>query len=314
MSAFKLFKKKMKLVWKDAQLPTPDTRALELIRAFKGAFRLLEDEHFLNQPNNEWEENLRVLRSLCLSRDPRNFMHWEVIQKTMFTGDLDYLEKEHLYLQKSSRWDAIWKHALPERPIGLPISSKLFPGSSGNRVHHAYHLERFLEASSSDVQQFDGIIEFGGGYGNLCQLALQHLDYRGKYCIFDFPEFNHIQSFYLESLGLETEVLQERPECSRQILIMHQIEHLKEQISKFKNPLFIATWSISETSLSFRESFASCLAPFKNFLFAYQDTFENVDNHKYFSSLMEQCTDTDWSPQSIEHLNGSQYLFGTSKS
>ena len=45
--------------------------------------------------------------------------------------------------------------------------------------------------------------------------------------------------------------------------------------------LFVATWSLSETDLKDRPSI-DLLEIFQNHLVAYQDTFEGIENKKYF--------------------------------
>jgi hypothetical protein len=47
--------------------------------------------------------------------------------------------------------------------------------------------------------------------------------------------------------------------------------------------LFVATWSMSETPLEFREIITSKLKP-HNYLICYQHEFEDINNTEYFST------------------------------
>jgi hypothetical protein len=53
------------------------------------------------------------------------------------------------------------------------------------------------------------------------------------------------------------------------------------------NSLFIATWSISETSLELRNQIMELVNLFKSFLITYQRRFGEVDNCDYFRRWVE---------------------------
>ena len=69
-------------------------------------------------------------------------------------------------------------------------------------IFQAYHLCRFEEATGRPLASMPLIVEFGGGYGRLCQLA-HDLGFRGTYVIFDLPEVAVLQRFYLRHVGIE---------------------------------------------------------------------------------------------------------------
>ncbi len=159
----------------------------------------------------------------------------------------------------------------------------------------------------------DLILEFGGGYGSMCRLA-HNLGFRGDYIIYDFPEFCALQTFFLKSIGL--------PVCksgsSKGIRCLSDIDVLQQLLGEhgpgFTNSLFLATWSISETSLELRDSIFNLVKQFGLYLIACQNSFGEVDNKDYFGKWRrEYSLNMNWFDQPMSHHKGNNYLFGNLK-
>jgi hypothetical protein len=77
-------------------------------------------------------------------RDPRGFLNWAPIRKTMFIGALTtYSLAELRALKADARWASHYSPALTEDAPGCPTPTPVLPRSSGNLVHHAYHALMF---------------------------------------------------------------------------------------------------------------------------------------------------------------------------
>ena len=151
---------------------------------------------------NAWEEFRATLRRFILNEDPRDFTNWKVVRGTMFhEADIDELR----FLQALPDWGR-WSEALEETTVGNPKPYWGLKQSSGNFIHQAYHLARLGSEGGRPVEGMDQVVEFGGGYGAMCRL-LGRLGFKGRYVIFDLPEFNALQEYYLKSAGVDSEIL-----------------------------------------------------------------------------------------------------------
>lgn len=146
----------------------------------------------------DWNANRKLLRKNILSNDVTKFLTWKVIKDTMFY-EPNILE----YFSLLTEWKK-WKDTIIETGIGNPKRYLLNRSTSGNSIHLAYHLQQ-LERAGISLIEFKQIVEFGGGYGKMCELVFKG-SFNGKYIIFDLPEFNLLQRFYLSSVGLERKI------------------------------------------------------------------------------------------------------------
>lgn len=247
-----------------------------------------------------WTAGRRRLRELILNCDPRGFLTWDIVTETMFPLFGAFV-REELKLLRQNNW-SVWRSALREPRLGLPFPCFIYPFSSTNTIHHAYHLCRFQLETSSAISDYSLIIEFGGGYGSLCRLC-QAIGFRGKYILFDFPEQSALQRYYLSSIGL--------PE----IVTISDVSLVGEPAeSAPEGPrLFIATWSLSESAIPLRRQIAGIVKFFDAFLIAYQEEFPGIDNPAYFQEWQAAFPDVAWTESKIMHLPGNRYLFGSKK-
>lgn len=259
-----------------------------------------------------WSANMNRLRELVLHDDPRKFLQWDVIRKTMFVGKAPFIVTELESLKRSAIFNQYWKQGIIESEIGLPSKAKNYMHSSGNLIHHAYHVQQFEEKTKVKVKHIDFVLEFGGGYGSMCRL-FRNLDFNNRYVIFDLPSFSLLQKYYLKSLGYS--ILTTDEFCSGQtgILCISTMEELKlvlKTIDPQHKNLFLATWSISESPINIRNSIVELLENFNLFLIAYQNEFGEVDNKTYFDKLKKQFPKIHWDTWMIEHLPKNYYLIG----
>jgi hypothetical protein len=259
-----------------------------------------------------WERNMNRLKELVLNKDPVEFLRWDVILETMFVAFSSYVGTELSQLKNLPDWEARWRPAIRESQIGRPFVYPFYRESSGNLIHHAYHISQFEEALGDGVDDFKFVLEFGGGYGSVCRL-LHNLGFKGKYIIFDLPHFSALQRFYLKALGLPVREIVDYQQTESGIFFVSSLEVLSDLVSNAGRGkgLFVATWSISEAPIHIREEILPIAKRLNNILIAYQDRFEDIDNEEYFRSWKSTVGPAySWHESLIPHLPGSYYLFG----
>jgi hypothetical protein len=289
-------------------------RELALIGELRANCRQLPERQVngASDAENTWSKVANHFRYLVATEDPRNFLTWDHLG-TMFFESPQYVDPELAHLMRSQAWAARWSRAIEESEVGQPSSFPSYPQTSGNLIHHAYHLCRFEEMTGEAVDSFDLVIEFGGGYGSMCRLFHQ-LGFQGKYVIFDFAEFSYLQQFFLQSLDLPVHsptALERQP---RGIATISDVEQLIELTRSLRTlsprALFVATWSLSETSVAFRREVLKIVELFDCVLIAYQEKFGEVDNHRFFADWKNTKRKVQWHHWPIEHLPGHFYLMG----
>ena len=218
--------------------------------------------------------------SLIQSGKLKNFLRLGFIQKMFFVHNRLYNYK---FLKKIlSKKSDFWTKLLKESTIGNPVPFFLYKSSSGNRIRHVYLLKQGFEFAQ--INNIDAVIEIGGGYGSMASV-LQNINKNIEYTIYDLPEVNLLQYYYLKSQNINCEI----SSLSENINLLSEIELLKEKIKKLKlkkkKILIIAHWSLSEMPISLRKDleflFLSCDYAFISF----QDYFEEISNLTYFEQL-----------------------------
>ncbi|MBA3034974.1 MAG: hypothetical protein FP814_00615 [Desulfobacterium sp.] len=302
----------------DKPLASPTEKEKELIRELKTAFSNLPSLCMTNcsQSEKEWNNNLYRLRELVLNDDPRQFLRWDVILRTMFAAHAGYVFPELKYLRTRLDWNSRWSKAIVESRSGHPIPHWQYPSSSGNLIHHAYHVAQFEEKTKTRVDGMNFIIEFGGGYGSMCRL-FYNLGFRGKYIIFDLPEFSALQEFFLKSIGItvcSTDSFNNSKEGAYCVSDLEKLKAIQSNHEEMSNSMFIATWSISEAPIYLRNSILSLISSFKAFLIGYQDQFGEVSNIDFFKNYAVAHSDIKWWDWKIEHLHSeNRYMMGQKK-
>jgi hypothetical protein len=298
----------------DLLLPPPSSEEKEFLSELKTAFREMAVLETINVLPSEaaWLRNMNNLREHVLNKDPRKFLQWDVVSRTMFTCLDRYLFTELNYLKDRSDWNTRWRAAIKESSVGCPIPYIFYPSSSGNLIHHAYHVAQFEEKTKIQVHNIDYVFEFGGGYGSMCRL-FYNLGFHGTYIIFDLPSFSALQRYFLRTMGFQvqsgTEFLKSRNGIVCVSNLAKLIELLTDHIEARK-AMFVATWSISESPTSLRNSVLPLTSEFLSFLIAYQDKFGEVNNVDYFDNWKETIKNVAWHSWRIEHIPGNNYLVG----
>ena len=307
---------KLKLWVIDKPIPPATQREMALIKDLKDEFDMLRND--LAQANQEWSQYTNRLSELVADDDVRSFLRWDVIQESMFVGNEPYIKDELDYFGNLTDWKSKWSEAIVESPVGHPIPCVFYPDSSGNLIHHAYHLAQFEEKIGIKIDEISFVFEFGGGYGSMCRL-FYNLGFSGDYVIFDLPPFSVMQRFYLRTLSLPVLQMSSVSENHAGIVSLSDMADLEKVLSssrirKGSRSLFLATWSLSEAPTELRDAIVSMISDFDMVLIAYQSSYAGVDNVQFFDNFRHHFTGMIWHNWEIGHLGGNWYLMGSSAS
>ena len=128
------------------------------------------------------------------------------------------------------------------------------------------------------------------------------------------PPFSLLQRFYLTSLDLPVSDPGVDGAGASGIACVSDSDKLAGMLSwdppKDRPSLFIATWSLSESPIAFRNRILDHSNRFDYFLIAYQDRFQQIDNLQFFRAWAGQHTEVAWHESKITHMPGNRYLFG----
>ena len=174
-----------------------------------------------------------------------------------------------------------WIKLLKENNIGNPVPFFLYKKTSGNRIRHVYLLKKIFDYAK--INKVDSVIEIGGGYG--CMVSIFHtLNKKIDYTVFDLPEVNILQSYYLKSLGIKSDL-----KSNNSISLIFELLILKKKFNylkkKNKKILIIANWSFSEMPLSLRKKMNFLFSKSDFLLISFQQYFERISNLNYFQKL-----------------------------
>lgn len=298
----------------DKPLAPPTDEEKKMVEELKTTFHELRILETKNSPasEKEWFNHINSLRELVLNDNPREFLRWHVISSTMFVKHANYITPELNYLKSRHNWKDFWSKIIKESPIGHPTPYWRYPRSSGNLIHHAYHLAKFEEKTATRTNTMDYIFEFGGGYGSMCRL-LYNSGFKGKYVIFDFPPFSALQRFFLKSNSITVHSVDSFKAAKNGAVCISAPELLKETILNdfnVNNSLFIATWSISEAPIGLRNLILPLASQFTWFLIGYQNQFKEINNADFFTNWKTNQRDVEWYEWEINHLPTNKYLIG----
>lgn len=252
--------------------------------------------------SGSWEKFKQTAYSYLLKKNFNEFLNWPIIKKTMFVHDAHFLNFEYNFLlNKNKKYLSI----LPEDLWGNPTVSDLDLATSGNRIHHSYLIAKYELETNNNINSYNTIFEFGGGYGSFARL-IHKLNFEGIYIIFDFDIFNVIQYNYLEKFAYDIFVQPKKPEGNG-IYLFHDLNALNEFLNNIEIDLFIATWSLSESDLDTRNKMNNILINSNHYLVAFQSEFDSINNIEYFSHKLNE---KNVEIKKLDHMgDGQNYLF-----
>ena len=198
--------------------------------------------------------------------DWSKFTSWPTVLGTMFVGNAPYIKPmfEELMQENSE----LWREVLEETGVGAPARLPYAPWTSGQMVRTGYYLARW----GNDYSDLDSIFEFGPGYGTAA-LLIRRLGFDGDYFMYDLPEFEALQRYYLDEVHIEA---------------MH-VEAVAVKVD-----LFLAICSLSEAPLDVRVDVLQRVEA-QSYLFVYgPGVWAGVNNKAFFQEFMASRDDLTW--------------------
>ena len=264
-------------------------------------------DHFIHPA---WKKNVSIMKDYFKNKFGVDFLKHKVIRSTMFiAAGGDWQRKELKYLESILPREVL-KRYLKETRLGYPTITSLKYLTSHNSIHHLYHLIRFQEMTQKPLDQFECIIEFGGGYGNMAKI-LKRINPAATYIGIDISLLCCIQYIYLSTLYGRDSVhmfTNEQSALKRGKINLVPIQ-LLHQLSDQPDCLFISTWGLSESTLAAQlyidsRSFfgaGSILLAFQanNSTFMFAENVKDLLPIRSRNCLIEE----------IEFLKGNYYLF-----
>ena len=187
-------------------------------------------------------------------------------------------------LQNSSRW-SLYKKLLIEDDVGNPVRYFLYPNSSGNKINHVYHLSVLINEFDLNIKKIKKVFEFGGGYGCMARI-FSKINHNIKYFCFDTYCVNLLQYYFLKHNNLNVGFSK-----NNNFFLTSNSEANKDYFKDNLHSLFIANWSISESPIKFRKKFEKIIKSSNYILISFQESFEDIDNLKYFNELKKKLSD-----------------------
>jgi hypothetical protein len=232
--------------------------------------------------------NFRVKLREIISNKYRlkNFLREDEIHKIMFGLNRLIFLFELIKIKIDKNWKNIWSKIINEQKIGSPIPYFLYPKSSGNRIHDTFNFKMLVDLNGRK-KNFYNVIEFGGGYGSLCNLIKKIYKLK-NYLIYDLPEVNALQYYYLKKLNHNVYINQVKSKETNAIYLFSDILKLNKFIknSKLKNYMFISNWAFSEVPINLRKKFYLIINKSKITYLAFQKKFEKINNLNLFQKVL----------------------------
>jgi len=116
------------------------------------------------------------------------------------------------------------------------------------------------------------IFEFGGGIGQMAELAIRELNPKA-YTIIDLPLIGTLAEYYLSHQNLDTEV---------NFINTEQDLMLSGETTK----VFISSWAISEISLQERKPIEKVMENMDYLFIEMQDYFDGIDNYEWITKFL----------------------------
>ncbi|MEP6622520.1 MAG: putative sugar O-methyltransferase [bacterium] len=287
----------------EAGLPPLSAEERTRVRHFRDAFRrlpvnVLDD---MTATEADWAEAMNRLRELALHADPRAFQRWDVIAARMAHTSSPATPVELAALRAHPEWETRWRHVLREVPAGRPVPYAEFPESSESLIQTVHHVMQLERLTSHRVENWNAIVEFGGGFGGMCR-ALHTLGFRGQYLIYDLPPMVLLQRWYLEQVGLGDDSHTRVATTSEFV----ELANFVRDIPAGAHALFLATWSLSEAPMALRERVKPLVERMGHYFIGFQGRYGEVDNAAYFAKSWLRANHTE----RIAHRPDDFYMSG----
>lgn len=208
-----------------------------------------------------WDYWRQQMRDSLWYQNPITFCDWPVIRHTMLMDHLPIEKSADIVSANLPRY-----HTALETPKWLLSKGDEY-GSAGlfsrTMIEQCAFIAMWERMSGRKIEDQEVVFEFGGGFGAMA-LLVRRLGFKGRYIIYDFPEMEYLQEWFLAENGVT------------------DIDFQTDLNNLFvETDLLIAIDSISEVPFDLREKFWSHVVA-KGMAIRYSPQWEKYDNRKYF--------------------------------
>lgn len=169
-----------------------------------------------------------------------------------------------------------------------------------NENYNKQHIREMI-SKGGNVELWDNVVEFGGGFGSLAKILKSVYKNIKRYLIYDFEEFGILQQYYLELNDVKG------------VEHTHEIKRLERKIGQLNgHNTFLAMWSLSETPMDVRDKVMWLVRGFDTIFISYNSQFDGIDNVTYFKNIRETFSEYEWTVWDAS-VEDSQYILGRKK-
>lgn len=290
-------------------------------RNFKSIYQKMRDLYIINKDQYnfsefvvpQWKQNVDEIEYYFLNKFSFFFLNNKTIKATMFI----YTFKKWKDIQKKLITEYFTKkvasNLLHEYNLGIPLLNDIEYITSANNIHILYHLTKFLKETKTNAQNFNSVVEVGGGYGAMAKIFKQ-INKSSTYIIIDLPIFSYIQAVYLKTIFGDDkihivhgkDIYIKKGYINLIPLDKNNLVEINKSIGD--TSLFISTWALSESNLAMQNYIKeSRYFNSQYLLLAYQksvEAFAFAENVKDVSKMYDIVYDKE-----TEYIKDNYYLF-----
>jgi len=229
---------------------------------------------------------VKLIKIILDKNKLQNFLREDEIHKVMFGLNRLFFFFEFIKIIIDKNWKNTWSKIIKEEKVGSPIPYFLYPNSSGNRIHDTFNLKTLIDLNEGK-KNFENVIEFGGGYGCLCNLFKKIYTVK-CYLIYDLPEVNALQYYYLRKLNYNVYINKIKKNKKNSVYLFNEVNKLNKFIknNKLNNYIFLSNWGFSEVPLNLRKKFNLIISKSKITFLAFQKQFKKINNFNFFLKIL----------------------------
>lgn len=223
-----------------------------------------------------WKVYHDQIEKLIENEGFENCLQWKPILKAVFVGNAPHIRaKARIMFSEGNLFPRRLtnKQLVLEPGIGNPSRLPDHPFTSGTRVNMLWHIRNLKLIFKDDLSSYDGIFEFGGGYGCLCEMVYQ-LGFSGKYFLYDVPTMTKIQKWYTSQFGLMN------PDCISDLREVSFPENSKKA--------FVGMMSYTEIPMEERKKVEPIIFNSDMIFIAFATQYSGMDNNRYIAYISER--------------------------
>ena len=250
---------------------------LEQLRA-----NLLAQSRWSATATEQWRARILALAEKAKTEPLDQFLAWT--QDLHISTAMAIFRVWYLDLKIDPQWSDRWLRLSRSKPYGRPATFFMDGGTTQVTLRHAHHLMTFeREAGIRFLEDIDVVVEIGGGYGNFARMMRED-GFRGTYYIIDLPHTREFQRAYLHLCEIPASNTP-GPIDGVCLMVEKDIPEIIRQVSG-KRVALVATWSLSETPLAFRDKVLPIIRASSRAIITSQwPEFEGINNERYFTEL-----------------------------